>query len=366
LAVFYIFVAESDIMDQLFPNMRYRFLIITPQHIAIPTSLYVNKLLQKFSLTKKIYIFISLSFVSFCMIPIIATFLSGTYTGFYMILGVAYVVYTVSNIAQSNLLATASLYPPKFTLLYFFNQPVFNLFLMLLKLGLISFGISMRSTMIFVWGLYVLVCIMIIGSLLIVSNTEHFKTQINQHTIQNITGKSEEKNIDYIGTLRLIKWEVFQVFLQMFILYTVFPGVIYAPSPHLTITREKFLAYCNLSASIFGIASRPLASSRFNKLSTKINFGLVFVASCFLFTAYFTELYDRYEGIVFTYVVLVGLYMWCTGNGISYFNFCARSKANDSNRQAIGALMTNGLFTGVAFGNILSLSLPYIQSILQG
>lgn len=140
------------------------------------------------------------------------------------------------------------------------------------------------------------------------------------------------------------------------------PTVFYAPQPKILMSTDNFLGYSNLTASIFGIISRLFASFKFFRLVNKVNFLLMLLLCSFLLYSYFTRFYESYEGIIYTYIVLVGLCKWCTGGGISYFNLCARKQATDDNRQAIGALMTNALFSGIALGNILSLPIPYIRS----
>jgi len=203
LAVFYIVIDEADMMDRLYPTMNYRFYIITPQHFSVPVSLYISSKLQHVPLPIKIYIFVFLSMTCFCLMPLIALIYPGTLHGFYLVLICSFVVYTFSNVAQSNLLAVVAFYPHRFNSLYFFFQPVFNLVLMLIKVILIKLGVSDFMTSTIVWGYYAFVCLTIMISLFITSKTQHFRNQLHEDLIKRLL-KHKKEQIDYVGTSKLI------------------------------------------------------------------------------------------------------------------------------------------------------------------
>ena len=129
------------------------------------------------------------------------------------------------------------------------------------------------------------------------------------------------------------------------------------------ISLRRYINLVNLLAAIFDIVGRPLATYKFNALTTRVNLVVLSVVNMFLVYVYFYDLQLIYEGLTYTFLGIVCFILYNSANQICYLMFVVNQKAQNDTREAIGILGTNAIIGGISFGNVLSIGLSKIKLI---
>lgn len=357
LSTYFIMVAESDDINLLYPGMNYSFLSVTPQYFAVPFGVLVSYLLRHKSLRSKILIFLVLTTVLFFCIPL-ATFVFAQNTFGFVIMMICYfAAYSFAMILQGFLVASCALFPSTGTVVLFTFQPIFNIILMLAKLITLYFELSVRMDYVVVWGLYLILAIALFFIFLKISVSPRFK---HQRQVEHGLGNKKETN--FKKAFLTIKFELLEIFVNMFITFLIFPGIIFSLSPKFGMSAKTYINITNLIAAFSDLLGRPLGDKQFNKVVLKIFHILGLLAAIFIIYVYLTGVYLEYPGMTYVFFVLNAFIMYRTATGITYLMVTASKKAEDDTQEAIGVLMTNVLITGIAVGNLISLSFPSIKS----
>lgn len=120
---------------------------------------------------------------------------------------------------------------------------------------------------------------------------------------------------------------------------------------------SRYIVVLNTIAAFFDWFGRFFAFKPYSKAWVFMTFVLSICVDSFMIYFYFGDLNKVSEGLCFLCFPLAAYTLFRTALGITYFMIQANIKANDSNRDAIGAIMSNILQFGICCGNLISLTL---------
>ncbi len=354
LAIYFIMIGQADDFNIIYPGMNYSFYAVSPQFFA-PFCIGISYLIRNIHLRTKILAMIILSSLFFVGIPIIAFFLENDTIGFTLMMACYFTAYMCAMILQGLLVASGSFFPTQGTVVLLTFQPIFNLLMMIVKVIILFFELTIVMDFVFLWSMFLLLAAGIFLSFLKTSQGYRFKKQEEQSSVVT------KNHADYRKAIKTIKYELIEVFLTMFLTFLIFPGVFFSLAPAQGMSAKTYINISNLVNAIIELLGKPLGYQDFNKVVARIGHFLGVIIAAFLIYVYMTKDFLEYPGIEYLFFVLTGLTMYRTSIGSTYLFVKTSKKARDGTREPIGVLMTYSLVSGIAAGNLVSLGFPYIR-----
>lgn len=358
---YFIMISQSYGFEVLFPGQGYSFLVIMPRYFAVILNIVLAKFLQKLSLTSKIYGTLVGSILLFSSIPILIILFKGRSFGLWPILAAYLISESCFLLLQGYLIALFSMFPPKFTVIFFTCVPIANIVVMAIKWLSLRFSTSIGSDFLIIWSYFIISGLGVLALFSLVLKMKEIKEFTAK---ENLESKSNKKEIKLVLTIKLIKWDMLTMFFTMFLTFLIYPGVVFSLYPASLFTQKEYIAIVNTIVAVFDVVGRPFGGMSFNRLTIPIQHVISLLIILLITIAYFTGLGAQYEGFCFVVFVLIAYLIFRTSIGISYSLISAGKKADPSNQEAIGMLMINTLMIGIATGNISSNIFSWIKSYL--
>lgn len=223
---------------------------------------------------------------------------------------------------------------------------------MIIKIILLKLQANILTDILVLWSIFFLMSLIQIISFFYVSNSHIFKCSIFK-----TNSELKKQKLDYMQASRVIKTEMIQLFIAIMLTFISFPGIMYSMYPKRLLTRKEYINYSNMSSSIVDIIGRVIGTYEYNRIWTKVGIVLLIFIDSFIVYCFLTEFYVDYHELTYVFIAITTFLIFHAANQISYTMYKAGIKSNSGNQEAIGVLMTNTLFTGMAVGNIISLFL---------
>jgi len=354
LSINFIMTAQADDFNTIYPGMNYSFFVVSPQFFS-PLCIGISYLIRSIPLRTKILTLIILSSIFFVGIPLIALFWKNDTYGFTLMLLCYFAACMCSMILQGFLLASGSLFPTQGTVVLLTFQPVFNLLMMTIKVIILYLDLSIVMDFMLLWGIFLLLSFGLFFSFLKISNGYRFKRLEEESLVDH------NKKPKYLKTIYVIKIELIEIFMIMFLTFLVFPGIFFSINPNQGMSAKTYITTINCVTAVIELLGRPLGYQDFNKYITRIGHIVGVIIAGFLIHMYLTKQYLGHPGIEYLFFVLTGITMYRTSIGSTYLFVKTSKNARDDTREPIGVLMTYALVAGVAAGSFVALGLPYIR-----
>lgn len=371
----YIMMAESALMEEIFPREEYSFYILIPTYLAIPPSMWIIKLLSKtkMTVTTKLVISLILALILFLGCPYYALKEKELYSeeyetsewNFYLMLLSFFLMYIFCIIYQSYFTAVMSVYHPKWTNCYFIAMAGGNLFLMAQKTFAFYFNLSVFQDFFFIWGVYCVLVLFVIFLLLKISRTGFYKDNFHIFDNETIFKEGEEipegyqkedrrRKVNYQQCWKVIKGDAIGILITMMLCFTIFPGMVFSSLPVSVMSAEKYILILNIIAAVFDFIMRPVAVKSYARALVMSSFYIGAIVA--LVTVYFfmVDFQVENEGVIYLNFVIVAFILSRTSVAINYFMINSNKKANNETMEGIASIMTNMTQFGVCFGNVLS------------
>lgn len=378
----FIMMAQSGIMEEIFPNEDYSFYVLIPTYIAIPPSMILIKYLSKtkITITAKLNISLFLSLILFLGCPyyglkekeLFYEEYTESKTNFYLMLLFFLLMYIFCLCYQSYFTALLSVYHPKWSNAYFTAMAFGNIIVMSEKTFTFALDFTIFQDFLLIWGTYCLLVLFVMACLTKISKTgfyqENFINYLKEITkeirrkrseMTDIEREEEEREkrhrkVNYAESWRDIKGDAVGIFMSMVICFSVFPGMYFTTTPPTLISPEKYILILNIIAAIFDLISRPFAVKKFGRILVISSFYIGGVMVIFTIYIFLINFQIENEGVVYLNFVIVAFLISRTSLSISYYMINSNKKARKDTMEGIASIMTNILHLGVALGNILS------------
>lgn len=381
----FVMLAQSGIMEELFPSQEYSFLVLIPLYTSIPPAMIVTKLLSKtpFSILTKLITSLLLSCSIFLFVPFFgirekynegSEDLMDTKSNFYCILLSFFLMYLFCLIYQSYFTAIMAAYNPAYTRYYFTFQALSNIIIMAEKSLSYSFSFSVEQDFALIWGTYTVLIFLSIYLVLKLSRTEEYKViktlnkskerespqrklnapRVSTEILINELETGHKDDFDYFKAWKIIKWDALGIFFTMSLCFSVFPGVIFNSPPATLFTLKGYILVINIISAVFDILFRPLATKPYAKAIVYSSFVLAVFIVCFFVYNFLTEFQRENEGVVYLIFVLIAFLIFRNSISVTYFMVSSSKKELGDHGEGVASIMTNALHIGLAFGNILS------------
>lgn len=122
-----------------------------------------------------------------------------------------------------------------------------------------------------------------------------------------------------------------------------------------------FILYLNFGSAFFDYFGRFFTFKKYTKYvvnSSMITHALMNIAIIYI---YFSDLTTYHEGFAMLMFPFMGFSLFRTAMSIGHYMIQSGIKADETNRQAIGSLMSNLLVLGIFAGNVVAITLSQVK-----
>lgn len=128
----------------------------------------------------------------------------------------------------------------------------------------------------------------------------------------------------------------------------------------------RYIVVLNSISALFDWFGRFFAFKAYTKSWVYVTFGVTFFIDVFMIFLYFNDWNLTHEGITYLSMPFVAFILFRTAFSITYYMIQTNIKADDTNRDAIGSIMSNILVFGICCGNLFSLGLTFLKGRMMG
>lgn len=355
----FITFACSDVMNEIYPGYQYSFYCVMPQYVSIPFVLLLVKLLDKLNLSMTIKVFIAYSgtLVGMLSIPFYTFETETSKFNFWMIMLILLITFIFANLLQTLTVSIASIYDQKWIGVYFQFQPVSNIIINVLKNLIDLFKLNNRVDFFIIFGYGALVAVL----------TGYFFTKLircNRYYKSFLHIETKSNALNYSSGWKASKFEALGLFFTMFLCFLPWPGIFFTAVPVTIFDPSRYIVILNSIAALFDWFGRYFAAKPYSKAWVTFSFGIMLVLNFFMMLFYFNDWNLSHEGICYLMIPILAFFLFRTAFSITYFMIQTNIKADENNRDAVGAIMSNILVFGICCGNLSSLFVTFLKGKL--